>query len=104
VRQILLFVGIGAAICLLFVGRAIWQFEVGREPQTAQLAAPGLPQAGQDSGPLRVVSSARVGETDLDRLRSRSLMLPVAGQSGFFPVSCRTLPPECLKFYFSLPP
>jgi murein DD-endopeptidase MepM/ murein hydrolase activator NlpD len=79
-KQILVFVGIGLFGSFLVMARVLWSGARGPAPPATQ-GGP-LNAAAGGSGPLRVVDIAPVDRADLDRLRSRSLALPVEGMKA----------------------
>lgn len=76
-RQVLVFVGVGLVASVLLMARMLMQAAPARGPR---MPHPGRTAGGaQEPGPLRVVEAPPGALTDLERLRSRPLGLPVEG-------------------------
>jgi murein DD-endopeptidase MepM/ murein hydrolase activator NlpD len=84
VKNTLLLVGIGFGLSLLLMARGVWVGLAERTPPGSRAATASEPQvaatppAPHEPGPLHV-DPRPVDGTDLDRLRARSLGLPVEG-------------------------
>ncbi len=84
-KKTLLLVAIGFALTLLLMARGVWVGLSAREASSAQASTPPPPArvapppaAAQEPGPL-VVERRPTDDSDLARLRARSLELPVEG-------------------------
>ena len=76
-RQVLLFVGVGLVASVLLMAFALREGASVREPRAPQPARTA--GSTEEPGPLRPGGVPPADGTDLERLRSRSLGLPVEG-------------------------
>jgi murein DD-endopeptidase MepM/ murein hydrolase activator NlpD len=79
VKRLLLFAGCGFVASFLLVASAVWRSARGAGGSARPSATTTAIAHDERSGPLRVVNVPPVDADDLDRLRSRGLLLPVEG-------------------------